>query len=473
MYNGKLKKNKINFRALGFLGILYLLATIVIPQSYSFLFLFLFLGYMFLYLLSPTIAFVYAFVFVIDPLDNLNLSGQRIVPIFLCLFSFLLNYKEFIPIISKDKAFVKLIRVCVVFTLYQLIVSLMLKQGQDVYYILMNVNYWLGIWVLVPAYIFTYIDRKNIFGAVIVVVFFCMLMYFLTFFNVFDLFKIREFNRSEDNIDIKRLFAFDLRFITKFFVFILPLFVFFPIKNLKLKYLVIVIGLSVYIAVSLSLLRTEMFYLFMGGVTAFLLSFFKFKKASMFSIYFSIVCGAVLVLVLFPNLIDNVIETFKITIEGNNGGATDGTLSHRLEVQLPIALKIFSENFLFGGGLFAVSPEATGGHYILFDIPYIAVFSAYGLIGMFIYYLRFIYIFSRYKIVVFSQKLYNLFPVESLLTNGIMAYFITMVFFKLIHFNIELAFTFGMPETGLFIGAFFGITRFLFEQNNSLNKNNI
>lgn len=467
-----MKDKKLNFKALLFLSILYLIAILLIPQFYSFSFLFLIFGFILLINLSQTIAFVYAFLFVIDPLNIFNLSGQIVVPITLCLTTVLFNYKYYIPKIINDKPLLYIIRVCLVFTLYQLIITLMLKSQQDLYYVLENANYWFGVWVLIPAYIFTYTDRVNIFASIILIVIITTIIYFLSMFNIVDLIEFREVNRINENNDLKRNLAFDLRFITKFFVYVLPLFIFFPIRNSKLKYLLIIIGVSVYSAVLVALLRTEIFYLFMGAVTALTLCFFKFKKINIFNSFFTIASSVVLVVLVFPNLFYNVIDTINLTLDSVSIIDRESTLSLRTDIQLPIALNILEENIFFGGGLYSVSYEATGGHLVLYDIPYIAAFSTYGLIGMSIYYLRFIYVFRRYKLVNFSQNLYNLYPVESLLSIGLMAYFVTMVFFKLIHFNIELAFDFGMAETGLFIGAFFGITRFLFEQNNFLCKDN-
>jgi len=114
-------------------------------------------------------------------------------------------------------------------------------------------------------------------------------------------------------------------------------------------------------------------------------------------------------------------------------------------------------------GLYAVSYEATT-HYLLYDIPILGAFGAYGIVGMLIYYGRFVVIFSRYKAVKMSQNLFDQFPVECLLVNGLLAYFITMITFRTLHINIELAFDSGMAELGLFIGIYFALIRFLDEQ---------
>ncbi len=463
MNNREMQINDVKILPQVLLGILFSIISFVIPENYDFVLPVMVLGTVLLYFFSPTVSFVYALIFVIDPMATFKLSAISIVPIFLCFLFFILNTKYSILILSKDKYLHKLMKVCLLFTLYQVIISLLLLSQQDFYYVFQNVRYWLGIWILIPTYIFIILDRKNFFICITVIVLIIMIFYFLSFFGIYNFFEIREFKRSNDDDELMRFFSFDLRQITKIFVYIFPLFIIFPFNKFFTKFWVVLIGIMVYVSVLLAILRTEMFYLFMGALLAVFISIRQFKTIGTFkTVLFGLVCVA-FVLYMFPSLLDTIVQTVQMSLNSGKSLSSDDSADHRLNVQLPVLMKIIESNFFFGGGNYAVSLEATG-HYLLYDIPVLGAFGAYGIIGMLIYYSRFIYIFIRYKALKMSQKLYDQFPVECLLTNGLLAYFITMISFRILHINIELAFDFGMAEFGLFIGVYFGLIKILTEQ---------
>jgi len=463
MNSQSLKHTEIKFWPQLILGLAFSIASFLTPNNYDSVLPIMLFGTIFIYFLSPTLSFIYALIFVIDPMATFKLSAISIIPIFLCFTFFVFNTQRCLLILRKDKYLRKLMVLCLMFTFYQLIVSLLLRSQQDFYYVFKNVRYWLGIWILIPSYIFIIIDRKNFFVSITIIVLLIMIFYYLSFYGVYNFFEIREFQRSQDNVSLIRFFSFDLRQITKIFVYILPLFIIFPFKNRFVKFLVPLIGIMVYISVLLAILRTEMFYLFMGALLAVFISVRQFKTIGKIKIIlYGFICVA-LVLFLFPTLLDTIVQTVQMSLNPGGGLSSDASTDHRLNVQLPVLMKIIESNPFFGGGNYSVSFEATG-HYLLYDIPILGAFGAYGIIGMLIYYSRFIHIFLRYKAVKMSQKLFDQFPVECLLTNGLLAYFITMITFRTLHINIELAFDFGMAEFGLFIGVYFGLIKILTEQ---------
>jgi hypothetical protein len=445
------------------LGIIFSIASFVVPNNYGLVLPIMLFGTLFLYFFSPTAAFIYSFIFVIDPMATFELSAISIIPILLCFTFFFLNIKQCLSILAKDKYLKKLMQLCFLFTLYQVIFSLLLLSQQDFYYVFQNVRYWLGIWLLIPAYVFIILDRKTFFISVVVIALIIMIFYYLTFFGVYSFFEMKEFRRSSDDENIMRFFSFDLRQITKFFVYLFPLFIIFPFKNTFVRFCVVLIGIMVFVSVLLAILRTEMFYLFMGALVAVFISIRHFKTIGTAKIVaFGFVCIA-MVLYLFPTLLDTIIETAKMSLNSGGSISNDESADHRLNVQLPVLMKIIEANPFFGGGLYSVSYEATT-HYLLYDIPILGAFGAYGIIGMLIYYSRFVYIFARYKAVKMSQKLFDQFPIECLVTNGLLAYFITMISFRTLHINSELAYDFGMAEFGLFIGVYFALIKLLSEQ---------
>ena len=354
--------------------------------------------------------------------------------------------------------------VCLLFSMYQFFISFLLLSQQDIYYTFENSRYWLGIWILIPAYIFIIIDRINILVSITLIVFIIMVMYFLSFFGVFNFFEINESFRYSANDSLLRYFSFDLRQITKIFVYLLPLVLIFHLKNGTTKILVIIIGVLVYLSVLLAVLRTEIVYLTMGAIISVHVTSKKIKANNFLKIFMWFFLCVIFILVLFPSIFETLIQIIDGLISINDKNLQDESKDHRVYVQLPVILKIIEESPFFGGGAYSISYKATG-HELLYDIPVLGAFGAYGIIGMLIYYSRFYYIFLRYKSLKMTQKLYDRFPFECLLTNALFAYFITMITFRTLHINIELAFNFGMSEFGLFIGVYFGLTKILIEDS--------
>jgi hypothetical protein len=458
--NTGLVKNQLLAQTL--LCIVFSVVSFVVPKNYDLVLPIMLFGTLFLYLFSPTVAFIYSFLFVIDPMATFELSAISIIPILLCFAFFVLNSKQCFLILSKDKYLKKLMQLCLLFTFYQIIVSLLLLSQQDIYYVFKNVRYWLGIWLIIPTYVFIILDRKTFFISITVIAMSIMIFYYLSFFGVYDFFEIKEFSTSSDNDGLMRFFSFDLRQITKIFVYLLPLFIMFSFKSTFVRFWVVLIGFMVYVSVLLAILRTEMLYLFMGALLAMFISIRQFKTIGTIKIAtIGFVCVA-LILYLFPTLVDSLLQTVQISSKLGGGFSNDESADHRLNVQLPVLMKVIESSPFFGGGLYSVSYEATT-HYLLYDIPILGAFGAYGIVGMLLYYSRFIYIFSRYKAVKMSQKLFDKFPIECLLINALLAYFITMLTFRTLHINIELAFDFGMAEFGLFIGVYFGLIKLLIE----------
>jgi hypothetical protein len=460
MNNKSITNNK--FFAQLFLLIFFIISSFIVPNNYSMLLPIMLFGALSIYIFSPSVSFIYSFLYVIDPMAIFKLSAISIVPILLCFIHFIFNKSLWLSILSKDPYLIKLMRVCFLFSVYQ-IISILILSEQDLYYLFKSVRQFLGIWILVPAYIFVNLDRKNIFASIVIITSVIMIFYYLSFFGVYNFFDFREINRTTQDDGIIRFFSFDLRQITKIFVYLCPLFLIFLFKNLKAKFYVVTLGLAVYLSVLLAILRTEIFYLFMGSTLAVLISLRKFKTTSKFKITVISIISLIAIYKLFPMLFDNILETAKITMNSVDKLGSDESINIRKDEQLPILFKIIESSPFFGVGLYAVSFESTR-HHLIYDIPVLGAFGAYGIIGMLLYYVRFLLIFSRYKGVGMSQRLFDHYPIECLLTNGLLAYFITMISFRTLHINSELAFDFGMAEFGLFIGLYFGLIKFLIEQ---------
>lgn len=455
---------KINILPQILFGITFSVIPFIIQQNYDKVLPIMLVSIFGLYLLSSTISFICALIFLIDPMAKFGFSSLSIIPLLLCFLHFFLNIKKCLLILSKDKILKKIMIVCLLFSMYQFFISFLLLSQQDIYYTFENSRYWLGIWILIPAYIFIIIDRINILVSITLIVFIIMVMYFLSFFGVFNFFEINESFRYSANDSLLRYFSFDLRQITKIFVYLLPLVLIFHLKNGTTKILVIIIGVLVYLSVLLAVLRTEIVYLTMGAIISVHVTSKKIKANNFLKIFMWFFLCVIFILVLFPSIFETLIQIIDGLISINDKNLQDESKDHRVYVQLPVILKIIEESPFFGGGAYSISYKATG-HELLYDIPVLGAFGAYGIIGMLIYYSRFYYIFLRYKSLKMTQKLYDRFPFECLLTNALFAYFITMITFRTLHINIELAFNFGMSEFGLFIGVYFGLTKILIEDS--------
>ena len=463
-YMNFINTNKINIMPQLLLVTIFSVAPFIVQQNYGTVIPIMLVGIFGIYFLSPTVSFVYALLFLIDPMAKFGLSALSIVPLILCFLHFFLNIEKCLLILSKDRILKKIMGVCLLFSIYQLFVSFLLLSQQDIYYAFENSRYWLGIWILIPTYIFIIIDRNNFFVSITLVVLIIMVMYFLSFFAFFSFFEINEAFRYSQDDSLKRYFSFDLRQITKIFVYLLPLVLIFHLINGTTKILVIIIGVLVYLSVLFAVLRTEIVYLTMGAIISVYVTSKKIKANNFLKTFMWFFLCVIFILVLFPSIFETIIQIFDGLLSINDENLQDESKDQRLYVQLPVLLKIIEESPFFGGGTYSVSYKATG-HQLLYDIPVLGAFGAYGIIGMLIYYSRFYYIFLRYKSLKMTQKLYDRFPFECLLTNALLAYFITMITFRTLHINIELAFNFGMSEFGVFIGVYFGLTKILIEDS--------
>jgi hypothetical protein len=398
--------------------------------------------------------------FIIDPTAKFELAFATVVPILICFIYVLSNVRMCIDLIWSDRFLRGLIVVSLLFTLYQFFISFWFLSGEGIGYVTQNIKYWAGFWIIIPSYIFTLGDRRMLFLLITIVGLITIILYFFSFLGIIDYFQFRTMNRSEGIDNIIRIFSFDFRQIMKIFVYLLPLLCFFPTNNRIFTILGSFIGISVFAAIMIAVLRNEMFYLFLGSLLAFILTIRKVQSIGKMKI-FLISSSIILVFsIIFPDLIDSLVELFNLTFNSSSSKGNDESLEHRLNVQLPILMDIFNSNLVFGAGNYSVSIEATS-HYLLYDIPILGGFAVYGIFGMFLYYSRFVKIFEAFYHLKLNNSLFTKSPLDYLLVVSLFAYFITMITFRGIHINMELAFDFGMAEFGLFVGAYFGLIRLL------------
>lgn len=429
-------------------------------------------GSFFLFLLfSPAHSLAFTLMFVIDPFGFSGLSLALIIPFSLCFLILFFNLKYSLKLLKVDKNFFLLLKCIAFFSFYQFCVSYLIKGIPDLNYLFSEMKFWLAVWIIIPVYIITYSQYKTFLSTIFIIVIINILVYYLSIFGVVELFEIRLLNRIQGDADSVRLIIYDLRQITKIFVYISPLYAVYYFWN-KSSWVIILTGAFIFLAVLIAMLRTELFYLIMGAITSLYLGKkYLFKSNAYLKLGISGFAIYAIFIYLFPGLSDVYNFLYEDILNLLQNESNDSSGQYRLNVQLPVLIEILSNNIFFGGGKFSMSYDNTG-HHLLHDIPILGGFGAYGLIGMCIYYTRFILIFKRIKILQNFKLLFQFHPNEILIVLGLLSYFLTMLLFRTLHLNIELAFETGQVEFGLFMGVFFSMTRFLYEKEKMLILNN-
>lgn len=450
-------------------AILFTFVNVVIGYGNSLLFFTsLILGSFFFYFLfSAAHSLAYSLMFAINPFDFSGLSISIIIPFFLCFLVLMNKRKSSFILLRSDKSFGTLLRCIAVFTIYQVLVSYLFSEIPNLTYLFNEMKFWLLIWVIIPVYIVTYYEHKTFFQTILFIVLINIVLYYLSIFNIINLFEVTEASRYTGESEVSRLLVYDLRQITKIFVYLSPLFAIYYVRNKSFS-IIILLGCFVFLAVIIAVLRTEMFYLFMGMLLSVHIGKkFLFANNAYFKLGIVVIFILIIASYLFPNLIDVYTGVLENTLNVVQTDAKDSSGEYRSNIQLPVLMNVIYQNLFFGGGKYAVSYEKTT-HYLFFDIPILGAFGAYGIVGMTIYYARFIIILKRIKIVKKFRPLLEKNPIEILLVLGLFSYFLTMLLFRTLHLNLELAFESGQVELGLFIGVYFALTRILMENEEKL-----
>ena len=137
---------------------------------------------------------------------------------------------------------------------------------------------------------------------------------------------------------------------------------------------------------------------------------------------------------------------------------------------------MFENNIFFGTGYKAfwlVSYADDGKDYGLADIPLLANFAIYGIVGMFLYFLMYIQVFKRIKSF---YKLIKTKLTRELIENNsyqliFIIYFVASffnTFFRFFYLSADLSYRTSRISLGFSLGAMFGLMTLIEER---LNKN--
>jgi len=123
----------------------------------------------------------------------------------------------------------------------------------------------------------------------------------------------------------------------------------------------------------------------------------------------------------------------------------DGDTEIRMKDQLPALLHAIQSHPFFGVGVRQMGSE-TFGNDGLFDIPLLGTLAGYGLVGMCLYYLR-------YLILVRAMKLFDQRNGLEPLASAFVGFFAAMIFFRMFYASHELVFTHNLAHFSLLAGA--------------------
>lgn len=301
-----------------------------------------------------------------------------------------------------------------------------------------------------------------------------LILYFLSIIYKIPLISYFEYQRLKD-LDIQRFLFSGWGFIFPISIFAFVIYIF-GLRTVNNK-LIYFSSLMMVISVIIGLTRQEIFKLFVEIVIVIIIFYYltdyKIKplitKLLVISLVFFI---TTLLLNSYFKTIEILISQTKLAFEGQKSNV----VLHRLEYEIPLHLKLFKENMLFGTGYnynWHINDIRVGGRGAS-DVPFTGMLGMIGIIGSFLYFI-FKFIFLKYiiksiktvkKIRSYAFKLDdNLF----LLHISLSAYFI----YNIISFPLWFA-EFIIASHGFSYFFYFGLymmsTKKVFNYNLKINE---
>jgi hypothetical protein len=419
--------------------------------------------YIILLVRSDLHAFLFAYFLCIDITGTFIgfMFGSKLITLFSMFFIFVKSTNNLSILLSDIKAR-KLLVITILFSLYFILVSSMLKVGSVsiANIIILNINFAFGFLIFIPAYHLTMKNYKEFFSTITFVAFVFIVLSMINLFTGGSIFGLNEGFRSVQS-DITRMGASDLRQTFVFFIFLIPASLF--ISNKHSAVIVRVIGILSFIILLVGLLRLAIFYIFLGTFLSFRYIMYYYKITRLLTFFLSVVFLITVGVVLFPDLINNYLFVATWTINSLQGNTYDSSYDIRFLLETPFLIEMFLKDIWLGMGLEKLSLEQENfGYFAIQDVPILGTLATYGIIGMAIYYLRYYYLLTNNNIR--SIKLTKNNQVAILVFLTLKAYIITMITFRLFYISWELTYDYQLVEFGLFSGVFLGLRRIILEK---------
>jgi len=361
------------------------------------------------------------------------------------------NFKRFLPILF-------------LFTLYQILVSFLLKVAPDNPKEILRLLYrgyenYLGIYLIIPAYIVFKVDGKKFITAIAFASIIYALAALINVYTPIHLFLIREEYRN-GAVRIFMLQSYIFYLIT-FLAF--AAFTFYGVKRAHIHYY-----LGGVLAMSIPLIAMYRLELFTQFLTILLVVFLVSKYINRNLVGFVrlikvLVILIVLVMILLPDVYHAMADMYVKTFEEllGTGQVEKGTTQTRTEHELPLHLGLIQDNPILGVGW----RKEWYGNFLttqdwgLSDVPLTSTLAMYGFLGMLIYYSRFLYLMPLSKRVLTDigkdRAKIEKNDFHYILIIALRAHFIAMISFRLFYIGYELTKTNVYMDFGVLLGLYF------------------
>ena len=389
---------------------------------------------------------------------------------FLCLFS------PKIKQIPLDNRIKKLLPVLYFFSIYQIIVSIILKLDSSTLFEIIKYGEQFkflifGVYILIPAYKIAQENFKLFINNIIILALIFASVYLISFYTDLKIVdfttevRFRGSNIYRNTIQNTEIFKLIIYFAIAAYL----------ILKSRDNRIVYITGILTAVIPVIGLYRLEMFYI---GMTILLVFFLVIKNigfpySKVWNLSFYLVILLLCVFLFFPIIVHWLSDTYHTTVQEFFGRSNQRLSQTRTIIELPKQLNLIRNNPLWGIGF---RPEwFTNYHnyrdWGLSDIPLTSTLAMYGIIGMIIYYSRFYLIFRAARNVHMfirtnRESVLSDFKIETVAIISLSAYFITMVTFRLFYIGWELTLARLQPEFGVFIGIYYSLINSLTSNTN-------
>ncbi len=423
--------------------------------------------YLLLFVRSSVYSFVFAFLYSINLTIGPLFTWDAWVPI-LAMMAPVIREKGDLSIIKEQPKVKFILAASALFFVYVFFINLLWK-GVTVTQSLQYLYFYGGFLVFIPAYYITLRYRHTFFRLLITSAILFLIIYYANMLFNLGWINIRKSYRADEDVNINMFrFMYDIRQFVIVFAYLIPAVLFMTISK-KNKMLLIGVGVFAYLVIIFAIYRLAIFYVFMGILTSlFLISKYinlskLIKRASIAAIFLFVVLS------LFSSSLGQYVNLYQWTINSFMGGSSDSSAEARFLFQMPILLGLFNNNPLTGAGLHLLWSYQNEEMYGYVDYPILGTLSAFGIIGMIIYYSRFFAIIPlKLKNVIKNSIDSGLYKNEALIILALQAYFITMITYRIFYISWELTYGYQQIEFGLFVGIYFALQSIV-KKGNTLN----
>lgn len=380
--------------------------------------------------------------------------------LFIVFITFFVRHK-----IQINKNYKQLLLILLIFVLYQLSIAIFLKlEILDLMDLVRSIagHKWriLSVFICIPTYYYIQRFSKEFYYFFLFTSATILSLYFLTLITPLNLIPI--VTMSREFVNANRIWFNNPGYI---YIFPIVLVVYLLLKpKIKYKNLLLFVGFGSFLSIILTLTRGTILFL-LGNILIsiilvkhiFNLSISKWIQRSVFAFAFLLITSGII----FPDVIDNIMETAKKSISELSGEISEGATQSRSEFEVPIMLKLINENTWLGTGML----EEYFSHYSekteigVADVPLLGHIAMYGILGFTIYLLRYFKINTLIKSYypLLKRNISHLNTYEILLLIWAISSFYANIFFKFFNFSSEIYNPDSYIIFGISIGIIFGL----------------